>query len=198
MNPDSRAIRIARASLLRALRPLGRLSGLRVDGRERLPRSPEPLVIACNHAAFVDTFWLHLALPEPPSVCGAKPRLYRNAPLRALLALADIRRVEGEAGFLATAGSLLARGRTLLVYPEMGRNPDGPGPFQPWLARLVLTHMVPVLPVYLWGTTTGESGPPLLVVGERRTPSGSPEACTAALRADILALRDRARRLQCS
>ncbi len=164
------------------------VKGFRVEGGERLPRSPRPLILACNHAAFVDSVYLIVAVGARFTICGAKPRLFRSAPLRAAMALANILKVENHEQFLADTAALLAAGETLLIYPEMGRFPDGLGDFKTWAAEVALDAGVPLLPCYLYGTTRGHAGPPKLIVGEELSPEGDAESLTRRLRRAIQAL----------
>ena len=164
------------------------LKGFRVDGGERLPRRPRPLILACNHAAFIDSVYLIVAVRARFTICGAKPRLFRSAPLRAAMALANILKVEDHDRFLADTSALLAAGETLLIYPEMGRFPDALGDFKPWAAEVALAAGVPLLPCYLYGTTRGHDGPPKLIVGEELAPEGEAESLTRRLRQAISSL----------
>ncbi|MEM7585954.1 MAG: 1-acyl-sn-glycerol-3-phosphate acyltransferase [Acidobacteriota bacterium] len=168
--------------------PFWGLKGFRVVGAERLPRRRTPLILACNHAAFIDSVYLILAAPARFTICGAKPRLFRSAPLRFAMALANILRVDNREQFLADTGELLAAGETLLIYPEMGRFPEALGEFKTWAAEVALAHRVPLLPCYLYGTTRGQRGAPRLVVGEPLEPSGDPVDLTRRLREAIVAL----------
>lgn len=168
--------------------PFVALKGYRVAGAERLPRRRRPLILACNHAAFIDSVYLILAVPSRFTICGAKPRLFRSPLLRFAMALANILRVDGHEEFLTDAGALLESGETLLIYPEMGRFPDGLGELKTWAAEVALAHRAPILPCYLYGTTRGHHGPPRLVVGKELAPEGDPEALTRRLRRAIEAL----------
>lgn len=141
------------------LRPIVGLRGFIVEGKDHLPRRRRPCIVVANHAAFVDSIYFILALPVRFVICGAKPRLFRNARLRALMALANILRVEGHGQFLADCGHLLGRGEVLLIYPEMGRNPEAMGDFETWAAEVAQASQVPVVPCYLYGTTRGHRGP---------------------------------------
>ena len=172
-----------------ALGPLARWGrGFRVEHADRLPRSRRPLIVAANHAAFVDSVYLILALRPRFVVCGAKPRLFRNAKLRSAMALANILRVEDHDQYLRDCGALLKSGEILLIYPEMGRFPNGLGPFKTWAAEVALANETSILPCYLAGTTRGQEGPPRLVVGEVLAPEGDAESLTTELRRAILAL----------
>jgi len=165
--------------------PFAALKGFRVVGVEALPRRRRPLILACNHAAFIDSVYLILAVPAPFVICGAKPRLFRSPLLRLAMALANILRVDDREQYLADTGALLASGETLLIYPEMGRFPDGLGDFETWAAEVALAGRVPILPCYLYGTTRGHQGPPRLLVGEEMAPEGDAEGLTRRLRQAI-------------
>ncbi len=168
--------------------PVVALKGFRVAGVERLPRRRRPLILTCNHAAFIDSVYLILAVRSRFTICGAKPRLFRSASLRAVMALANILKVESREQFLADTGQLLAAGETLLIYPEMGRFPDRLGDFKTWAAETALAAGVPLLPCYLYGTTGGQDGPPQLIVGQELAAEGDAESLTRRLRQAILAL----------
>ncbi len=166
----------------------GLWKGFRVEGAERLPRRRRPLILTCNHAAFIDSVYLILAVPSRFTICGAKPRLFRSAALRAVMALANILKVEGREQFLADTAALLAAGETLLIYPEMGRFPDGLGELKTWAAEAALANGAPLLPCYLYGTTRGQAGAPRLYVGEELVPEGDAGSLTQRLRHAILDL----------
>lgn len=173
-----------RRGLRAVLRPTVRLE---VRGGERLPTTRQPLVIACNHASFLDTVYCALAIRPRFVVCGAKPRLFRNAGLRAVMAVGNVLKVEDHALYLADCAALLAEGEILLTYPEMGRFPDGMGPFSTWPAEVALAAGAPILPCFLQGTGT-ERLPVVLTVGERLAPTGTAEALTERMRAAVEAL----------
>lgn len=180
---------LLRRLLKTALVPVARWrKGFRVENPGRLPKTRRPLIVAANHAAFIDSVYLILALRPRFVVCGAKPRLFRNAKLRSAMALANILRVENHDQYLRDCSALLGAGEILLIYPEMGRFPEGLGPFKTWAADVALANGTPILPCYLAGTTRGQQGPPRLVVGEELAPSGDAETLTAQLRQTILAL----------
>ncbi len=185
----NRPIFLALRGLLRLLlRPIFAFKGFRVSGAERLPRRRRPLILTCNHAAFIDSVYLILAARARFTICGAKPRLFRSALLRLAMALANILKVENREQFLRDTGALLAAGETLLIYPEMGRNASGLGELKTWAAEVALAGGVPLLPTYLYGTTRGHDGPPKLIVGRELSPEGDAESLTDRLRQAILAL----------
>ncbi len=181
---------LALRGLLRLLLkgPLVVLKGFRVEGGERLPEKRRALILACNHAAFIDSVYLILAARCRFTICGAKPRLFRSAALRAVMALANILKVESREQFYADTSALLAAGETILIYPEMGRFPNALGEFKTWAAEVALASDVALLPCYLYGTTRGHGGPPKLIVGDELAPEGDGRALTDRLRRAILAL----------
>ena len=168
--------------------PFAALKGFRVTGVDRLPRRRRALIVTCNHAAFIDSVYLILAVPARFTICGAKPRLFRSSLLRTAMALANILKVESREQFMADTAELIAAGETLLIYPEMGRFPDGLGEFKTWAAEVALANGVPLLPCYLHGTTRGHDGPPQLIVGEELAAEGEAHTLTERLRQAIGAL----------
>ncbi len=178
-----------RGTLKRLLAPPVRLlRGFRVEGSDRLPARRRPLILVANHAAFIDSVYLILAVGPRFTICGAKPRLFKNAALRSVMAVGNILRVESHEQFLRDTRALLSAGEMLLVYPEMGRNPDGMEKFETWAAEVALASGAPLLPCYLFGTTNGHRGKPLLMVGQEFEPFGDPAILTGHLRRQIGAL----------
>jgi 1-acyl-sn-glycerol-3-phosphate acyltransferase len=164
------------------------VKGFRVDQPERLPGKRQPLILAANHAALTDSYYLILAVRPRFVICGARPAYFSTAPRRALMAIANILRVEDHDRFLSDCGALLGAGEILMIYPEMGRNPSGMGEFSSWAAEVALQNRVPILPCYLYGTTEGHEGSPRLFVGETIAPGGDPESLTRRLRHAITEL----------
>ena len=193
----NRPLPLAARRLLRTLlKPVFALKGFRVEGAGRLPRRRRALILVANHAAFIDSVLMILAVRPRFTVCGAQPKYFSSAKKRALMSLANILRVDDGESFLRDCRRLLDDGEILLVYPEMGRYPEGLGPFRTWAAELALAARVPVLPCYIYGTTGGQEGPPRLRVGEEISPEAFPpageasraEGLTDRLRSEILAL----------
>lgn len=189
VSPDSAIVVGARRALRTCLDPLARVRGFEVRHAERIP-AVGPWLLCCNHAAFVDSVYLHLAAPVDFAVCGGHPRLFRSRGRRLLMAVGNVRQVEDESSFMRVVGERLRAGRPVLVYPEGGRNPDGLGPFRPWAARASLEHEVPIVPAYLWGTTSGQEPPVRLSIGQMLRPSGDAEALTDRLRERIESLAE--------
>ncbi len=177
---------LARRTLRFLLRPVAHVFfGYRIEHPENLPRNRRPLIVACNHAARIDSVLAILAIRPRFTICGARSAYFATAPRRFLMALANILEVESRDQLLSDCGELLAAGETLLVYPEGTRNPEGLGDFRKWVAELALLHDVPILPCYLHGTTQGHRGRRRLVVGREFEPRGDATTLTLRLREAI-------------
>ena len=164
-----------------------------MHGVERLRSEPAPFVIVCNHAALLDSVFIICAARRTFSVCGARPIYFSTLARRLLLRLLRVIRVDDDAGFERDCAAILARPEPILVYPEMGRNPEAMGPFKENAARVVLANGVPVLPCYIRGTTVGQDPKAVrLLVGTAFTPDPglSPADLTVTLRTQIQALAD--------
>ena len=183
MNPESVPALLAWSAMVNLLFPLS--WRVRLLGAQNLPPKGTACIFTCNHPALIDSFWLQLKLRRRLAICGAKPKYYTTPLRRGVLGMANIRRIGGRQEFLITAGRLLGAGKTLLVYPEMGRYPDGLGPFQPWVSELSIQHNTPLIPCYLAGTGARDNRRLTLVIGEMLPPEGSPEFLTERLRVRI-------------
>lgn len=161
----------------------------RVTGREFLPAKRRPCILACNHAAFIDSVYIACAVQPRFTICGARPVYFRKRMTRFLFGIANILKVENREQFLEDCGRLLDAGEVLLIYPEMGRNPGGMGEFKTWAAEAALSRNVPVIPCYLYGTTAGQEGRARLIAGPSLTPEGSPASFTETIREAILNLQ---------
>src|SRR5208282_1455017 len=108
------------------------------------------------------------------------------------------------------AAEILAEGRTMLIFPEGTRSPDGDiHDFKPILGHLALTYGVDILPMYLEGTRdampkgqrlpksrdiVARIGPPLAVDDLRRvtgsmTPADAAREVSRLAQRAVLALR---------
>jgi 1-acyl-sn-glycerol-3-phosphate acyltransferase len=190
VNVNRTAPLAARRVLRRVLAPIVRArTGLEVHHAHRLPTHREPLLIACNHAAFADTVLLSVAIKPRFVVCGAHPRLFATRSKRALMALGNVMRVDDHAQYMADCKALLAAGEILLVYPEMTRNPGGMGRFETWAAEVALAAGTPILPIFLHGTTLGHAHPARVYVGQRLDPTGTAVSLTESLHQAVQALQ---------
>ena len=165
------------------------IQGFRVTGRSHLPRRRSAAVVICNHAAFVDSIYLIIAIRPRFAICGARPKYFVKRATRFLLRTANILKVENEDQFKEDCLSLLRAGEIILIYPEMGRNPGGMGRFRVWAAEIALEADVPVIPCYLYGTTDGQTPPKRLIVGEPIRPSGDKRTLTRHFRETLESLK---------
>ncbi|MBN2417544.1 1-acyl-sn-glycerol-3-phosphate acyltransferase [bacterium] len=187
-HPFFLGLRLLLKTLVRAWLRISR--GLAVLGREHLPARRRGCMLIANHAAFIDSVYIIAAVRPRFTICGAKPKYFEKPLSGFLFRTANIMKVTGEDQFLADCVRLLAAGEAILIYPEMGRNPAGMGPFTTWAARVALESGAPVIPLYLYGTTQGDTGRKTLAAGPPFTPSGDREAVTAEFRRRILACRE--------
>ncbi|NQT26513.1 1-acyl-sn-glycerol-3-phosphate acyltransferase [candidate division KSB1 bacterium] len=165
------------------------VKGYRIHSGEHLPKKRQACILIANHAAFVDSIYLIASVRPRFTICGAKPKYFRKWPIRQLFQIANILKVESHEQFLKDCRLLLRSGEVILVYPEMGRNPDAMGPFQTWAAEVALAEKVQVIPCYLYGTTNGQSGKKRLIVGSPIEPQGNAESLTQMFRESILSLK---------
>jgi 1-acyl-sn-glycerol-3-phosphate acyltransferase len=163
--------------------------GYHIEGKKNLPHQRMPCILIANHAAFIDSVYLICAVKPRFTICGAKPKYFQNFFRRHVFRTANILKVESHEQFLHDCGLLLRSGEAILVYPEMGRNPEGLGEFKNWAADVALAQQVPVIPCYLYGTTAGQSGKKRLRVGTPIKPQGSPETLSQHFRESILKLK---------
>ncbi len=144
------------------LGPFLRLIGRpKVTGLENLPIEG-PAILASNHLAVVDSFYLPLMIPRRiyflakseyftgTGLKGAFQRWFFSSTGQIPI---DRSGADSAAGALAAARRQLANGDLMGMYPEGTRSPDGrlyKG--KTGLARLALETGVPVLPVAMVGT----------------------------------------------
>lgn len=81
--------------------------------------------------------------------------------------------MENEQQFKKDCCNYLSQNRPILIYPEMGRNPEGLGEFNTWAAEVALESNVPVYPCYLYGTSKNHQKPCRLIVGDVIYPKGT-------------------------
>ena len=153
----ARAARVLRR-LNRALMRRG--FDLQVSGTAGLP-DDGPLVLAPNHASYLDPFAVAAALPEPLHERlywgGWTGAAFRNRLFRGFSRLAHAIPVDPEravASSLAFASAVLKQGHGLVWFPEGERSDDGKlGEFRPGLGMLLDQYPeVPVVPVRIAGS----------------------------------------------
>jgi 1-acyl-sn-glycerol-3-phosphate acyltransferase len=146
------------AAARRAGRLLAWLTGtrIRIQGLENLPHSG-PYIVVANHASYVDSLVLAVAMPQPLSYV-AKRELLDNVVVRIPLQRIDtlfverfdLQRSATEAGQVV---DFVRSGRSLAVFPE-GTFDRMPGllPFRMGAFVAAVQAGVPVVPVTLRGT----------------------------------------------
>ncbi|MFE3072535.1 lysophospholipid acyltransferase family protein [Streptomyces sp. NPDC059247] len=202
-----------------AMRLVGRTRcPVTVTGVEHIPATG-PVILAGNHLAVCDTFFLYAAVPRAVAVLGKEEYFTRPGVGGRLLAryyrrlgVLPVDRYGGPSAaraVLDTGHGVLHGGGLLALYPEGTRSPDGRlyrG--RPGAAALALVTGAPLLPFGITGTDRVQPigttrlrphpvrirfGPPLdaraLVQGHGRRADGFPT--TAALRETTLHLMHR-------
>jgi 1-acyl-sn-glycerol-3-phosphate acyltransferase len=130
----------------------------RVTGAEDLPHTPQPAVIAANHASDLDTPLVLAALPREwrarTVVAAAEDRFYRRRRYAVMTTLwIDIFPFDrGRDGHgLAQAAAFLRAGHNVLIYPQGTRSAGLEG-FRAGVGRLCVATGVPLVPVHVGGT----------------------------------------------
>jgi len=147
-------LRLYRCSRL-VLRVLFRLGGgLEVRGRENVPPDG-PLIVASNHASFLDPMVLGAAFDRPLGYLARKT-LFSNPVfsrfIRAHFAFpldreGDIREA------LRAFSQRLGEGRAVVMFPEGTRTVTGKlAEIKEGVGMIAVRSVSPVIPVYLWGS----------------------------------------------
>jgi 1-acyl-sn-glycerol-3-phosphate acyltransferase len=127
---------------------------LRHEGRENLP-SAGPVIVAANHASFLDHFFIGLGVPRPVNFM-AKSQLFRPASRTLISVLGAYPVVRGahDEESHQTSMEILARGSGLVTYPQGGRarGDDFGGRPRPGVGRLAYQSGAPVIPTAVIGS----------------------------------------------
>lgn len=133
---------------------LGALSGLRVTGREHVPRKGG-LIVASNHVSYWDPPLLGAAVPREIHYL-AKEELFRTPVFGALIRAYNaipIRRGVADLSGMARAIEILRQGGVLLMFPEGTRSRDGAlRSARPGVGMLAVNADVPILPSFISGS----------------------------------------------
>jgi long-chain acyl-CoA synthetase len=196
----------------------GKLMRPKVYGRAYIPHNRSTIVIS-NHSSHLDMGFVKYALGSyGQDIVSLAAQDYffeggkwRRAYFENLTNLAPFDRKGGLRQAIRQAGEVIEGGKTVLIFPEGTRSPDGSiHDFKPVIGHLALTHEVDILPVYLGGTyealPKGRSiptrreivariGPPLEIADLRRLTAGmkmsaASRKVTELARAAVIALRD--------
>ncbi len=138
----------------------GRVMSPRVTGRAHIPQNRNTIV-ASNHTSHLDMGFVKYALGtygEDIVSLAAQDYFFegnkwRRAYFENFTNLAPFDRKGGLRQALRMAGDHLDQGRTVLIFPEGTRSPDGTlQEFKPAIGHLALAHGVDILPIFLGGT----------------------------------------------
>lgn len=136
------------------------LAPFTVHGREQVEAVDGPVVFAANHSSHLDALAVLAALPEKRRrslrIAAAADYFYtrglRKAVVTAALPTYPFERQGRSAQSLCDTETLLAAGRSVLLFPEGTRSLDGEiGQFRRGIALVAARADVPVVPVYLEG-----------------------------------------------
>ncbi|GAC1348820.1 MAG: lysophospholipid acyltransferase family protein [Vulcanimicrobiaceae bacterium] len=142
---------VSKAFVRIVLTLVGRISAI---DAHRVPRTG-PLILACNHVAYLD----------PPAIGCVTPRVVTYMAKKELFDIAllglfirplgafPIDRSRGDVAAMKAAIGILATGACLGIFPEGTRNKDGSGKPQLGVALLASLSGAPVVPVYVSGTS---------------------------------------------
>jgi len=190
----------------------------RVTGRAYIPHNRNTIVVS-NHASHLDMGFVKYALGSygdglvslaAQDYFFERDRL-RRAYFENFTNLAPFDRKGGLRQALRQAGDIIEQGKTVLIFPEGTRSPDGSlQEFKSVIGYLALHHEVDILPVYLGGTyealpkgrtlptrrdITARIGPPLQVSDLKRITAGmkhlaASKKISELAHAAVAALRD--------
>lgn len=162
------------------------------------PDGVGPCVVVANHQSLLDIVLLSRMPREMKWV--AKEELFRIPWIGWCLRLTGdiaVRRGDAESGgeAIARAKAYLARGMSVMIFPEGTRSRDARLlPFKSGAFRLAIEAGVPVLPVAVWGTAAGIRKGSLGVAPCDATAHLLPPFPTAGLtQGDAVKLRDEVR-----
>ncbi len=183
----------------------------RVTGRSFIPHNRNTLVVA-NHASHLDMGLTKYALGsygQELVALAARDYFFESSEVRRAVVenftnLAPLDRGGNLRETLREVGQLIDQGKTVLIFPEGTRSPDGQlREFKGAVGHLALHHDIDLLPVYLGGTyeampkkskiptkrdLVARIGPPLEIDQLRRLTAGLKPA-QAARRVALIAQR---------
>ncbi len=136
-----------------------RFMQVKVRGKANIPYNRHTLVVA-NHCSHLDMGLAKYALGsygQEIVALAAEDYFFNNKWMRAYFEnftnMAPLNRRSGLRKAIEQASEHIGRGRTVLIFPEGTRSPDGAmREFMPLIGNLVLNNKVDVLPLYLGGT----------------------------------------------
>ncbi len=146
------------------MKPAIRIYGSpRVIGADRLKEVTGPVVFAANHHSHADTTLMLATIPKHlrrklAVAAGADyffPNRFTSTISALFIGAIPIERQKLSKLSIKNTTNAIEKGRSLLIYPEGGRSPDGwSREHRPGAAFVAKRTGVPVVPVYLDGTGT--------------------------------------------
>jgi long-chain acyl-CoA synthetase len=132
---------------------------LRIEGADRIPASG-PLVIAANHASYLDPLVIAASLPSRfvrmTYFSGWTGLMFRGTASRLFSRVANVLPVDPDRMALASirvARGVLADGGVLVWFPEGQRSPTGQlRRLMPGIGVVLEDSSTPVMPVWIEGT----------------------------------------------
>lgn len=180
------------SALLRAWR-------LRVSGAQNVPLEG-PLIIACNHASYLDPPALGVACPRRIQYM-AKAELFAIPILGAMIGAFGaypVDRTKGATAAVKRSVDVLRSGGCIGIFPEGTRNPAGLYSAREGVALLASLGRAPVVPAYIAGSDRARRlrqikvafGPALRFPGDRKATRDDLAKFTAEIMAEIGALAE--------
>ena len=127
---------------------------LRIAGSENCPRNG-PLIIALNHASFLDPLIAGFAVPRALNFM-ARDSLFRNKIFGKILMSVNafpLRREGADLGAMKLAIDKLCQGKAVLIFPEGTRSKDGNlGTPRAGIGLLAVSSGASILPCYIKGS----------------------------------------------
>ena len=143
-------------------------------GRERLREGP--ILVVANHPTLIDVVLLVAAMPQAD--CIVKGAAERHLLMRRVVKSAGYIPNDRPEPLIAAGTESLRQGRSLLLFPEGTRSPEGRlGPFRRGAARIALRSGRDLVPVVI------TCSPPTLMKGQ---PWYDVPACTAHVTLTVL------------
>lgn len=125
-----------------------------IEGQENIDFNSTFLIIA-NHNSYIDPPLVGFAVPKPIAYM-AKEELFKVPVMNKIIHWSgaySINRKNKDTSFIENTVYALEHGWLVTIFPEGGRSLDGKMmPIKSGVARILVKHHVPVLPVALIGT----------------------------------------------
>ncbi len=129
------------------------LHRIRIEGRENIPAGG--CLIVSNHVSFMDPTTVGWAIPREIYYLGRKS-LFKPPFLSWFLPICNVLPIDRDGhdiSGLRRIIKMLQSGRSVLLFPEGTRSPDGQlRPAEPGAALVAVKAGVPILPVRVFGT----------------------------------------------